>query len=314
MKKVLITGIGGFAGSHLRDFLLTKKDLTVFGTDLRKSDPAQNPKALICTVDLTDYHGVVKIIAEIKPDYIFHLAALTSPAKSFSHPYDTLENNIKAEINLLEAVKNEKLKARILIIGSGDEYGLVKPEENPVSENQPLRPTSPYAVSKITQDFLALQYALTYKMDIVRVRPFNHIGPRQSPGFVVCAFAKQIAEIEKGKKKPVISVGNLSAVRDFTDVHDMVEAYYLTLLKGKTGEVYNLGSGKGYKMKEILNLLLSRAHKKITIQIGQSLLRPIDNPILVCDASKFYKLTGWKPKIALTDTLDTVLDYWRRKV
>lgn len=314
MKKVLITGIGGFAGSHLCDFLLTKKDLTVFGTDLRKNGPAQTPKALVYTVDLTDYHVVTKIIAEIKPDYIFHLAALTSPAKSFSHPFDTLENNIKAEINLLEAVKNEKLKARILIIGSADEYGLVKPEENPVGENQPLQPTSPYAVSKIAQDFLALQYALAYKMDIVRVRPFNHIGPRQNPGFVVCAFAKQIAEIEKGKKKPVISVGNLSAIRDFTDVHDMVEAYYLTLLKGKTGEVYNLGSGRGYKMKEILNLLLSHASKKITIRIDQSLLRPIDDPILVCDASKFYKLTGWSPKIALKDTLKSVLEYWREQI
>lgn len=310
MKKVFITGIGGFAGSHLCNYLSTK-DLEIFGTDLRKKDSESDALAKIYTVDLTDYDGVAKTLVEVKPDYIFHLAALTSPAKSFSHPYDTLENNIKAEINLLEAMKKEKLQCRILIIGSADEYGLVKPEENPVSENQPLNPTSPYAVSKIAQDFLALQYKLAYQMDIVRVRPFNHIGPRQNPSFVVSAFAKQIAEIEKGTKNPPLHVGNLSAIRDFTDVHDMVEAYYLALLKGKTGEVYNLGSGKGYKMQEILNLLLSHAHKKITIQKDQSLLRPIDNPILICDASKFYKLTGWKPKIALADSLGSVLNYWR---
>lgn len=313
MKKVFITGIGGFAGSHLCGYLSTK-DLEIFGTDLRKKGPGHTVIAKIYTVDLTDYDGVAKTLVEVKPDYIFHLAALTSPAKSFSNPYDTLENNIKAEINLLEVVKNEKIKTRILIIGSGDEYGLVKPEENPICENQPLQPTSPYAVSKITQDFLALQYTLAYKMDIVRVRPFNHIGSRQNPNFVVSAFAKQIAEIEKGSKKPEIKVGNLSAVRDFTDVQDMVEAYYLTLLKGKTGEVYNLGSGKGYKMEEILNLLLSHAHKKITIHTDQSLLRPIDNPILVCDSSKFNKLTGWSPKIALADSLGSVLDYWRSQV
>lgn len=313
MKKVFITGIGGFAGSHLYEFLSTK-GLEIFGTDLRKKDPGLTPKAATYTVDLTDFEGVAKTLTEVRPDYIVHLAALTSPAKSFSSPYETLENNIKAEINLLEAVKNENIKARLLIIGSGDEYGLVNPKDNPVNEDQPLMPTSPYAVSKITQDFLALQYALAYKMDIVRVRPFNHIGARQNPSFVVSAFAKQIAEIEKGNIKPEIKVGNLSAVRDFTDVHDMVEAYYLALLKGKTGDVYNLGSGRGYKMEEVLNLLLSQAHKKITIQIDQSLLRPIDNPKLVCDAGKFNKLTGWSPKIALADSLRSVLDYWRSQV
>lgn len=313
MKKVFITGIGGFAGSHLYEFLSTK-DLEIFGTDLRKKDPGLTQKATTYTVDLTDFEGVAKTLAEVRPDYIVHLAALTSPAKSFSSPYETLENNIKAEINLLEAVKNENIKARLLIIGSGDEYGLVNPKDNPVNEEQPLRPTSPYAVSKITQDFLALQYALAYKMDIVRVRPFNHIGARQNPNFVVSSFAKQIAQIEKGNIKPEIKVGNLSAVRDFTDVHDMVEAYYLALLNGKTGDVYNLGSGRGYKMEEVLNLLLSHAHKKITIQIDQSLLRPIDNPKLVCDAGKFSKLTGWSPKIALADSLRSVLDYWRSQV
>jgi len=329
MKKVFITGIGGFAGSHLREFLEKQKGWEIFGTDIVRpvilgseatpesdSGQARMTSKLIkkFSVDLTDYGKVEGLIRQVRPDYIVHLAALTSPAKSFSSPYDTLENNIKAEINLLEAVKNENIKARLLIIGSGDEYGLVNPKDNPVSEDQPLRPTSPYAVSKITQDFLALQYALAYKMDIVRVRPFNHIGARQNPNFVVPAFAKQIAEIEKGSKKPEIKVGNLSAVRDFTDVRDMVEAYYLALLNGKTGDVYNLGSGRGYKMEEVLNLLLSQAHKKITIQIDQSLLRPIDNPKLVCDAGKFSKLTGWSPKIALADSLSSVLDYWRSQV
>jgi GDP-4-dehydro-6-deoxy-D-mannose reductase len=311
MKKVFITGIGGFAGSHLSEFLL-RKDLEIFGTDLRKKNSGTTQKVTTYTVDLTDYEGVAKTLVQVCPDYIVHLAALTSPAKSFSSPYQTLENNIKAEINLLEAVKKENIKARILIIGSGDEYGLINPKDNPINENQPLNPTSPYAVSKITQDFLALQYALAYKMDIVRVRPFNHIGARQNPSFVVSAFAKQIAEIEKGLTKPEINVGNLSTVRDFTDVKDMVAAYYLALSQGKIGEVYNLGSGIGYKMEEVLNLLLSQARKKITIHEDKTLFRPIDNPILVCDAGKFKKLTGWTPKINLTDSLGSVLDHIKR--
>lgn len=310
MKKVLITGIGGFAGSHLRDFLSKQKDLEIFGTDLKTSS---NGNVKIFSVDLTDGQKTQELVSQILPDLVFHLAALTSPAKSFAHPFDTMENNIKAEINLLEAVKNEKLKARILIIGSADEYGLVKPEENPVSENQPLNPTSPYAVSKIAQDFLALQYALAYKMDIVRVRPFNHIGPRQSPNFVVSAFAKQIAEIEKGKKEAVLKVGNLSAARDFTDVCDMMEAYFLATTEGKPGEVYNLGSGKSFTMKEILNILLSYTTKKIKIQVDRTLLRPVDNPILVCNAAKFNRLTGWKAKIPLRETLLSVLNYWREQ-
>ncbi|MCL5675867.1 MAG: GDP-mannose 4,6-dehydratase [Patescibacteria group bacterium] len=313
MKKVFITGVGGFAGSHLCELLTKDKKVQIIGTDLKhnKSYPGT---VKIVTLDLTQRDKTEDAIKKIKPDEVYHLAALTSPAKSFQDPFQTLENNLKAQINLLEALRVHKPDARVLIIGSADEYGLVKKEDNPVDEKQPLRPTNPYAVSKITQDYLALQYVLAYKMPIVRVRPFNHIGPRQSPNFVVSAFAKQLAEIEAGLKEAIISVGNLSSVRDFTDVRDMMRAYQIILEKGVPGEVYNIGSGRGYKMEEILNLLLSMTAKKIKIQVDKTLLRPIDEPILVCNYNKINGLTGWKPKISISETLKSVLDYWRDQV
>ena len=201
-----------------------------------------------------------------------------------------------------------------MIVGSGDEYGLVNPQDNPIKENQPLMPTSPYAVSKVTQDFLGLQYFLSYNLSIVRVRPFNQIGTRQSPQFVVSSFAKQIAEIESKKNETVIKVGNLSAVRDFTDVEDMVKAYWLAVNQGVPGEVYNIGSGVARTMEEILNDLMSLSSKKIRISVDQSLIRPVDNPKLVCDFTKFHKLAGWEPVIPFSETLQKILAFWREKI
>jgi GDP-4-dehydro-6-deoxy-D-mannose reductase len=313
MNKILITGISGFAGSHLRDYLLTVDNLSIFGTDLSGHIKGDN-KTKIYTLDLTKVNDVEKLIKDVAPDYIFHLAALSSPAKSFTDPYQTFYNNIKAELNLLESVRKYQPKARVLIIGSGDEYGLLKKEDNPIDENQSFNPTSPYAVSKITQDLLGLQYFISYKLDIIRVRPFNHIGPRQKDTFVVASFAKQIAEIEAGLKEPVIKVGNLSSIRDFTDVTDMVRAYWLALKFGKSGEVYNIGSQKGYSMEEILNILLSMATKKTRIQIDKTLLRPSDNPVLICNYDKFNELTGWKPMVNIKESLKQILIYWRNKL
>lgn len=175
-------------------------------------------------------------------------------------------------------------------------------------------PTSPYSVSKIAQDFLGLSYFLAYRLKIVRVRPFNHIGPKQSPHFVVSSFAKQISEIEKGKKEPILRVGNLEAKRDFTDVRDMVNAYVLATQKGKDGEVYNLGSGRAYKISEILEKLVSLSFSKIKVVEDKTLFRPNDNPQLVCNADKFTKLTGWRPQIPLATTLKETLDYWRKMI
>lgn len=177
-----------------------------------------------------------------------------------------------------------------------------------------MHPTSPYAISKIAQDLLGFQYYLSYNLNIVRVRPFNHIGPRQKPTFVVAGFSKQIADIEAGLQEPILKTGNLSAIRDFTDVTDMVKAYWLAINKGEIGEVYNIGSGIGHSMEDILKILLSLSGKKIKILTDKKLLRPSDNPVLICNVNKFQKLTGWKPTVNIKESLNKVLDYWRNKI
>lgn len=316
LKKVLITGISGFAGSYLVQNLIKNKNYSLNGTYLLENSLENigeiKDEINLVKVDLINAKKVSDLVSHIKPDLIYHLAALTSPALSFTNPSEVITNNITVQINLLEAVKNAGLEnCRILIVSSGDIYGAVEKENLPISENVEFRPTSPYSVSKIAQDFLGLQYFLSYGLKIIRVRPFNHVGPRQSPNFVVSSFAKKIAEIEKGKLKPILRVGNLEVKRDFTDVRDMVYAYTLVLEKGSLGDVYNIGSGISYKISEILNKLLSFSKIKIKVELDPSLLRPLDILELVCDNRKFKKLTGWQPKIPIETTLAETLAYWR---
>lgn len=316
MKKVLITGITGFAGSYLAEHLLSAGNYDISGTFLfeKSIDNVEHIKRNLNLIkaDLSEEKSVLKIIEEVSPDIIFHLAALTSPADSFKNPIATLNNNISLQVNLLEAVRKfDLLDTKILITSSADIYGQVARENLPINEETPLMPTSPYSVSKIAQDFLGLSYFLSYKLKVIRVRPFNHIGPRQSPNFAVSSFAKQIAEIEKGKRKPILRVGNLETKRDFTNVKDMVNAYILAIEKGKDGEVYNIGSGVSYKISDILNKLISMSSSEIEIEKDKTLFRPGDTQDLVCDARKFIKLTGWKPEISIDTTLKNTLDYWR---
>lgn len=316
MKKVLITGITGFAGCYLAEYLLSTGKYDISGTYLF-DESLINVKSIkgrlnLIKADLSEEKSVFNIVKETSPEIVFHLAALTSPADSFKNPAQTLTNNISLQINLFEAIRKYNLfNTKILIVSSADIYGLVKKEDLPIDEQTPLMPTSPYSVSKIAQDFLGLTYFLSYKLKIVRVRPFNHIGPKQSPNFVVSSFAKQIAEIEKGKREPVLHVGNLETKRDFTNVKDMVRAYVLAIEKVKSGEACNIGSGISYKISDILNKLISMSSSKIKIEKDEALSRPGDNPDLVCDASKFIKLTGWKPLISIDTTLKDTLDYWR---
>lgn len=316
MKKVLITGITGFAGSYLAEHLLSTKKYDISGTYLFEESLNNvgdiKDKLNLIKADLSSEKSVFKIVKDVSPSIIFNLAALTSPADSFKNPVITLTNNISLEVNLLEAVRKcNLLDTKILIISSADIYGLVKREDLPIDEETSLNPTSPYSVSKIAQDFLGLTYFLSYKLKIVRVRPFNHIGPRQSPHFVVSSFAKQIAEIEKGKGEPILHVGNLEAKRDFTSVKDMVRAYSAAVEKGENGGAYNIGSGISYKISDILSKLVSMSSSKIKIEKDESLFRPSDSLDLVCDASKFIKLTGWKPRYSIEATLKDTLDYWR---
>lgn len=304
MKKILITGITGFAGTHLTN-LLEDTEFEIHGTSL--STESIEGKVHIHKVNLLETEKVNSLLSEISPDYIIHLAALSSPKNSFDNPKEYLQNNTDAQINVLEAVKNAGIKPRILIVSSGEIYG--KQQELPIKESAPFFPTSPYSVSKITQDYLALEYYLASKLDIIRARPFNHIGPGQSEDFVVASFAKQIAEVEKNGG--VVKVGNLNARRDFTDVRDMVKAYMLLLEKGESGEVYNIGKGSSYEIKFILESLIAFSDSNIKVEEDVQRLRPTDIPDIVCDNTKIHNATGWMAEIPIEKTLRDTLDYWR---
>ena len=317
MKKAFITGITGFAGSFLAEHLV-REGYEVSGTYLTR-DSLKNIESIsnqvrLHEVDLQDAGAVRVIIAEEKPGSIFHLAALTAPGESFENPSEFITNNISTQINVLEAVRSAKIEPRILIVSSAEVYGNVRPADLPIDEETELKPVNPYAVSKVACDFLGLQYFLSYKIPIIRVRPFNHIGPRQSPSFVVAAFAKKIAEIEKNSSYGPMKVGNLSAKRDLTDVRDTVWGYRLIIEKGVPGEVYNLGSGRSYEIKYLLDTLLSFSGKKITVESDPALMRPVDVPELVCDNSKIKAATGWEPKIPIQQTLRETLSYWREEI
>lgn len=315
MKKALITGVTGFAGSFLAENLLNSGDYTVEGTYLTENSLVNissiEKDLKLYKVDLNDKSETEKLINNSKPDFIFHLAALASAADSFKNPAEFISNNISGQVNILEAARAMDVLPKFLVVSSAEVYGHVKQSDLPTGENAPLAPVNPYAVSKVAQDFLGLQYFLAYKMPVIRVRPYNHIGPRQAPVFVVSSFAKKISDIEKGKTEPVIKVGNLSAKRDFTDVKDVVEGYRLLLEKGEAGEIYNIGFGKSCTIKFILDTLLSFSKKEIKVEIDPSLIRPVDVPELLCDNSKIKKTTGWEPKIPIEQTLKEILEYWR---
>ena len=262
-------------------------------------------------VDLLDRERVNQVVTRVKPALVFHLAALSSPAASWEDPAATITNNVGGQANLLEALVRVSPGARVLVVGSTDEYGRVTGRNRRLNEDTELRPLSPYAVSKVAQDYLALQYYLSRELSCVRVRPFNHAGPRQSPQFAVASFAQQIARIELGTQQR-LKVGNLKARRDFTDVRDMAAAYLLALTKGKAGEVYNLGSGKAVALSEIVQALVHMSKRKIQLERDPTRSRVAEAEVYVCDPRRFQRLTGWKPKIPLERTLRDTLDYWRR--
>jgi len=317
--KVLITGITGFAGSHLAEYILNAhKDVEVSGI-VRWRSRMENVRHILGRVrlheaDLKDIVSLKKALADSRPDRVFHLAAQSFVPSSWRLPAETFAINAIGQVNLFEAILDLKLDPRIQIAGSSEEYGHVRPDEVPMKETNPLRPLSPYAVSKVAQDLLAYQYFMSYGLKTVRTRGFNHTGPRRGDVFVTSNFARQIAEIEKGKKPPVIHVGNLEAKRDFTDVRDIVRAYWLACEKGECGEVYNIGSGRTMAMKDMLAILLSLSKVKVKVRVDPARLRPSDVPILYSDCSKFVSLTKWKPRIPLEETFKDLLDYWRERV
>lgn len=315
MIRVLITGITGFAGSHLADYLNLKAGVKIYGIKRWRSR-TENIEHLIGKIefyecDLRDASSVRDLIDMLKPDMIFHLAAQSFVPTSWSAPAESLDTNIMGELNLFEAVRRSKIDPLIQIAGSSEEYGAVQEDEIPIKETTPLRPLSPYAVSKVGQDMLAYQYFKSYGMRIVRTRGFNHTGPRRPSVFVCSDFAKQIVDIENGVQEPVIEVGNLEAIRDFTDVRDMVKGYWLALEKGIPGEVYNICSGIGWKIGDMLSTLISLGRVKVDVRVDKQKLRPSDLPCLIGDATKFKNTTGWKPEIPFEETLKNLLDFWR---
>jgi GDP-4-dehydro-6-deoxy-D-mannose reductase len=310
--RVLITGITGFVGSHLSEFLI-KKGFEVFGTTTSgKPSPSERIKIFNC--DIRDAAGIKNIISDIKPNQIYHLSGISFPPDSFKNPRMTFDVNFYGTMNLLEAVRELGLDSHILYVGSSDEYGAVADRYIPISEDCPLNPLNPYAASKVSANMLCYSYVKTYDMNIVMVRPFNHTGAGQRADFVCSDFAKQIAEIESGDKKLVIYTGNLDAERDFSDVRDIVSAYHLALEKGVSGDVYNICSERAYSIRWVLHTLLGFAKLSVEIKEDPSKLRAADIKILKGDCSKFKLISGWKPSIPFEKTLRDLLDYWREKI
>jgi GDP-4-dehydro-6-deoxy-D-mannose reductase len=317
--RVLITGITGFAGSHLADYLLAEQPgVEIYGIcrwrSRRENITHLGDRVQLAEADLRDGSSLRQVVADVRPDAIFHLAAQSFVPTSWRAPTETLTTNIAGQSNLFEAVRSVGLDPVIQIAGSSEEYGLVLPDEVPIRESNPLRPLSPYAVSKVAQDLLAYQYFRSYGMKTVRTRGFNHTGPRRGDVFVSSNFAKQIAAIEAGRQQPVIRVGNLDAVRDFTDVRDMVRAYWLAVTRATPGEVYNLGSGRGITIRELLDLLIGMSDVRVEIELDPERLRPSDVEVLLADSSKFRNETGWEPVIPLETTLNDLLEFWRRRI
>jgi len=316
--KILITGISGFVGSHLAEHFLNTGTHEVFGTIKWRSD-RQNilhfqDKITLVECDIKDAFAMQKLVQDVRPQQIFHLAAQSYVPFSWCTPQETLSTNIIGEVNLFEAVRAARISPRIHIAGSSEEYGMVRPDEVPITEKNPLRPLSPYGVSKVAQDLLGYQYFKSYGMQIIRTRAFNHTGPRRGEVFVTSNFARQVVEIEKTKREPVIRVGNLDAVRDFLDVRDVARAYALALEKGEPGDFYNIASEKGMKIRDILDKIVDLAGVKIKIEQDPSRLRPSDVELLIGSAEKFRNRTGWQPEIPFEQTLQDLLDYWRSRI
>lgn len=316
--KVLITGITGFAGSHLADYLLAEHpEVEVYGT-YRWRSRMDNIEHLgqrleLVECELRDPSSVRWALERARPDAIFHLAAQSFVPSSWSAPGDTVLSNLSGQINLFEAVRALGLDPTIQIACSSEQYGLVLPDEVPIKETNPLRPLSPYAVSKVGQDFLGYQYFQSFGLKVIRTRGFNHTGPRRGDVFVTSNFARQIARIELALAPPVIRVGNLDAVRDFTDVRDMVRAYWLAVTRARPGEAYNIATGVGITIRELLERLIALAQVEVTIETDPTRLRPSDVEILIGDSSKFRADTGWEPRVPFEQTLSDTLDFWRER-
>jgi len=312
--RVLITGADGFVGRHLAAFLLEQEGIEVLGLDLqppRAAAPWDKCGLEVC--DILDRDLVFSHVAGFRPDYVFHLAAQSSVRRSWDDPVLTYDIAWRGQANLFDALREAGLGARVHVACSSEEYGKVREEELPIREDHPLLPASPYALSKIIQDFHAVFSYQAYGIETVVTRAFNMIGPGQSPDFVVSDFARQIAEAEVGTREAVMRVGNLEARRDFSDVRDLVGAYWQLVREGEPGEAYNVCSGRDHSIAEVLDLLLDLSGTPIKVEVDPARLRKSDIPVLRGDNGKMRELVGWVPDRPLEETLRDVLDWWREE-
>ena len=309
--KNLVLGGGGFVGEYLINELKKNQKNDIYAT----YTPTKNIEIdgiNKLPLDITDADAVNDIIKTVKPDCIYYLIAQSSVKVSWEQPQKTIEVNVLGITNLLEAVRKYHKAAKILVIGSSEEYGQ-NDYTKPISENCELNPVNVYAITKVTQEMIAKVYVKAYDLNIVMTRSFNHIGPKQPGTAVISDFCGQVVNIEKGKQKPVIFVGNLSACRDFTNVRDVVRAYITIMEKGVAGEIYNVGSGNVYKIEDILNMILNKSSEKIKVEIDSEKFRPIDTPVIRPDITKL-KTLGWKPQIEIEASIDEILNYFRERV
>jgi len=316
--RLLITGITGFVGSHMAEYAISQ-GAEVIGS-VRWRSRTENIEHLqgqlrLIECDLRDTASVRRLLAASIPTHVIHLAAQSFVGASWHMPGETLSTNMTSQLNLLEGIRDFPDPPRFLAIGTSEEYGLVYPDELPIRETNPLRPLSPYAVSKVGQDLMGFQYFQSYGLPIVRTRAFNHEGPRRGDVFVTSNFAKQVAEIEAGRHDPVIHVGDLTPRRDYSDVRDIVRGYWMLLEQGEPGEVYNLCSGRSWTIQRVLDFYLDRSHAKgISVQVDPARLRPSDVMVLEGDPSKIHKALGWQTEIPFEQTLMDLLEYWRGRV
>lgn len=313
MKKALIIGAAGFVGPYLAEHLSREWGMQVHATRL-SHDNLNDIAAEVHELNILNKEEIVDLLYKIRPDYIFHLAAQSSVALSWSNPGLTIDVNIKGSVNVMDAVRELYYKPRVLLIGSGEEYGHIRPGETPIVEDNPLRPGNLYAATKVCQNMIAKIYTTAYDMELVMVRAFNHIGPKQASIFVVSDFCRQVVEIEKGLREPVMMVGNLKAMRDFTDVRDVVRAYALLAQYGRSGETYNVGSGHAIEIREILDLIISQSSVDVEIKVDPNKIRPVDVPIIEADTTKLRTATGWEQKIPLEQTIHETMEYWRQHI
>lgn len=312
MKKGLVIGAAGFVGNYLIDEM-KREGMEVFATKLPK-EKMDRSDIKIYDLDILDKNAVVGLLFEVRPNFIFHLAAQSSVALAWKNPCLTVDVNIKGSLNVMDALRELFYKPRVLLIGSGEEYGHILPNETPISEGNLLRPGNIYAATKACQNMIGNIYQKAYDLELIMVRAFNHVGPGQAPTFVVSDFCKQAAEIEKGLREPVMRVGNLAAKRDFTDVRDVVKAYVKLIQQGTAGETYNVGRGHAIEIRKLLDMIISMSSAEIKVEIDQNKIRPVDVPIIEADISKLTKLTGWKPQIPIEQTILETLNYWRERI